>query len=596
MTYPLLFKINTHIPGFFSTDEPFAALWDSWRIKYSFSNHISLRYTPLIAYPFGVDLYNAGFFAYLWMGIICILSILTNHVITYNIQVLLNFILCAFFTYLLVLYLTKNRLSAFFSGVIFAFCPYQFVRSWQHLGLTYNQWLALVLFSAFWLKEEDSKKSTLIFLASILLAFSFDWSVMYFTTVILFTFFVYFIYCDRKMLFNREDPSFIKRVRYFKKACVIIIASFFMLSVQFYPLIKRILTASAASPLAYNFYRRPFEDLFVQSAKLLSYFLPAPVHPLFGKFTEQFIGSSLYGESLTEHALYLGWVPLILSFVAFRRWRRKRKEVHKLGTVPLGMSPYHREDFYIGFFILLAIVAWFFSQPPWWKIGPIKIYMPSFFMYKILPMFRAYCRFGIMVMLAIAVLAGFGLKFVLGRFKTQKAKIAITCLFTGLVLFEFWNWPPYKVIDVSKVPAVYYWLKEQPGDFAIAEYPIDTNGANVMYMFYQTKHDKKMINGTIPGTYPNKIAKAITKLSDSKTTKVLKWMGVKYILVHREDYLKTELIEEIEELDKIPKIPGLKFIKDFPAQECPEKDIKCTQEIGPIDVYEVIAQPIKPEL
>ena len=49
--------------------------------------------------------------------------------------------------------------------------------------------------------------------------------------------------------------------------------------------------------------------------------------------------------------------------------------------------------------------------------------MPSFFMYKILPMFRAYCRFGIVVELAVAVLAGFGLKFFLRDLSHREQKL-----------------------------------------------------------------------------------------------------------------------------------------------------------------------------
>ena len=204
-------------------------------------------------------------------------------------------------------------------------------------------------------------------------------------------------------------------------------------------------------------------------------------------------------------------------------------------------------------------------------------------------MFRAYCRFGIVVMLSVAVLAGFGLKFILEKFKTQKSKVAIACLFSGLVLFEFWNWPPYKVIDFSKVPAVYYWLKEEPGDFSIAEYPLDADSPNEMYKFYQTKHEKKIINGTIPGTHANKVAQTIRKLSQPQTAQVLKWMGVKYALVHRQDYIDTGLVDDSEELNKIPQNSRLKFIKSFSSQECPKKDIMCIQKTGQIDVYEVVA-------
>jgi hypothetical protein len=321
----------------------------------------------------------------------------------------------------------------------------------------------------------------------------------------------------------------------------------------------------------------------------LSYLLPAVVHPLFGRFTESFVGTPLYGLSFTEHTLYLGWIPLILAFFVFQRWRKDKKQ----NNLASGLKD--RDKFYIGFFLFLAITAWLFSQPPWWSLGSVKIFTPSFFMYKILPMFRAYCRFGIVVMLAVAILAGYSLKFILERFSIQKVKIAVTTLFCGLVLFEFWNYPPFRVIDLSKAPEVYYWLKAQPGDFVIAEYPLDIIGPNVKYMFCQTRHEKKIINGSIPNTYANNLAKTITKLSQQKTAGVLKWMEVRYVLVHRDGYLKTDLVEDREELEKIPSNLGLKFVKSFSAQKCPQENIMCIQETGPIDVYEVITGPIEPK-
>ncbi len=73
-------------------------------------------------------------------------------------------------------------------------------------------------------------------------------------------------------------------------------------------------------------------------------------------------------------------------------------------------------------------------------------------------------------------------------------------------------------------------------------------------------------------------------------------MGVKYVLVHRQDYMDTGLVDDTEELNKIPQNSGLKFIKTFPTQECPQKDIMCVQRTGPIDVYKVVSSPIKPEV
>ncbi|MBU4346284.1 MAG: YfhO family protein, partial [Candidatus Omnitrophica bacterium] len=536
----------------------------------------------------------SGFTTYLWSGILFCLSVFTTPILTYNLQVVSNFLLSAFITYLLVAYLTKNRLSAIFSGIIFAFCPYQLMRAWQHFGLTYNEWIPLSLLAAVLLKDKPDKTKKIFFLISIVLLFSFDYTITYLGVITLIVFCVYILFYNWRIKFFKQKSLLVSDLMYLKRLIILGFISFIILLPQFFPIIKNLFgPASGALASDFNLYHRPFEHLFDMAAKPLSYFLPAAVHPVLGKFTEQFIGSSLYGLSFTEHTLYLGWTPLILSFIAFRRWRRRRKQYQR--QFPKSEDSPFREDFYIGFFILLAIVAWLFSQAPWWNLGPIKIYMPSFFMYKILPMFRAYCRFGIVVMFAIALLAGFGLKFILEKFKSRRTKIIITSLFCGLVLFEFWNWPPYKVIDVSKVPAVYYWLKGQAENFVIAEYPLDTSSPSEKYKFYQTTHEKKIINFTIPGTYAHELAKSLTRLSDPYTAGVLKWLGVKYALVHRGDYLKTELIDEIEELKRIPKNRGLKLIKSFSAEDC-SQNIRCTRETGPIDVYEVAALPIKPKI
>lgn len=590
MTFPLIFNFATNIQGFFSTDETYGVLWDSWRIKHSFLNSLSLKSTDLMAYPFGINIYSSPYFASGWLFLHHLLSITTNPILSYNIQSVFNLFTSAFFVYLLVFYLSQSYSSGVFSAIIFAFCPYQFVRIWQHLGLSYSQLIPLVLFASIILKEKESIRASFLFLFCLLLILSFDLSIAYMSMVTIVAFFVFIIVDYFAKRREKKEASLL--FKYFKKVLILFFISLIIVFPQFINVFKNIILKAgmdrAAS--AFNIYHRPFNDLFSQSARPLSYFLPAVVHPIFGRFSEQFIGSPLYGVSFTEHTLYLGWTPLILAFIAFRRGKKEkdsRVASHKSKV---------NESFYLGFFVFLAIAAWLFSQPPWWNIFGFKLYMPSFFMYKILPMYRAYCRFGIVVMLAIAVLAGFGLKSILERFKSKRVKLALTCLFSGLVLFEFWNWPPYKVIDVSKVPAVYYWLKEQSEDFAIVEYPLDADSPNEMYKFYQTAHEKKIINGTIPGTYANKVAQSITKLSDLKTTRLLKWMGVRYALVHREAYLKTELIEEIEELNKIHQNPGLKFIKGFPSQDCPKKNIICVQETGPIDVYEVISSPIEPEV
>jgi hypothetical protein len=572
-TFPLLTNPNKFIPGFYSSDEPFSVLQGFWWLKYSSLHHLPWTNEFITAYPFGIQ-HSLVYKLPLWFYVSKFISSISNEVQAYNLPLVFNLIASWLSMLLLVRHLTKNLYLGFFSGAIFALCPYQFARLWQHFALTFTEFMPLYILALIKVYENKRYKDIILCLLVFLLQISFELHYAFFSIVATLCF---------TLIVERQSNRFsLLKVYLFLIVGIAIVS----IAAIFNPLLKTFSSVNLGTPSAYSVVR-PFEDLFAQSARPLSYFLPAIMHPVFWVFTEQFIGTPLYGTSLTEHTLYLGWIPLILAFVAFRHWKRNRK----LRVINYNLPT---ADFYIVFFISLAIIAWLFSQPPWWSFGPLKLYMPSFFIYKILPMFRAYCRFGIMVMLAVAVLAGFGLKFILEKFKVGSAKIGIGILFLCLVLFEFWNYPPFKIIDVSKVPQAYYWLKDQPDDCVIAEYPLDIIGPNELYKLYQTRHEKRIINGTIPQTYAHAVAESITKLSNFRTAGVLKWMSVKYVFVHRNSYLESGLVEDREELSNIHSNSGLKFIRTFPAQGCPRDDIICAQKTGPIDVYEVVTMPIEP--
>lgn len=57
--------------------------------------------------------------------------------------------------------------------------------------------------------------------------------------------------------------------------------------------------------------------------------------------------------------------------------------------------------------------------------------------------------------------------------------------------------------------------------------------------------------------------------------------------------MKTDLIEDKEDMERIPQNPGLRFVKSFPPQECPDPKLICVQKTGPIDVYEVAAEAME---
>ncbi len=554
VTFPLAFNMNSHIAGCSISNEPFSSIWGAWWLKFSFANNISAESTFFWGYPFGVDVYANRPINFIFTFTNFILSLVFSPIATYNIQIVGSIFLTAFFTYLLANYITKNKLSSIVAGITFGFCPYIIVHSWQLMAETFLWPIPFLLWSGFRLREENKLYLKVIFVACFAFS-SINFGVAYYSAFIMGIFLVY-------LMGNWKINK-----RYLGGMVVLLSVAFVILIPQILQIVSASGSHVGSSPSAFNPYHRPFDDLFNQAARPLSYFLPTVYHPLFGSFTEKFAGSSFYGKSLIEHALYLGWVPLVLGVLTFSLWKKKQ-----------GFS--EQERFYIGFFVILSIAAWFFSQPPWWRWGPFRIFMPSYFMYKILPMFRAYCRFGVVVMFSLAMLVGFGMKFILERLKADKLKISTTILFVLLVLFEFMNYPPSKVIDLTQYPKVYDWVKVQPEEIVIAQYPLDLDGQNAKYNFYQTIHQKRMVNGTVPGSRANKILHKIENLGDEDSAGILSWLGADFVLLNVKWYKDNDDIEEGKKIEGISVNNGLRFVRKF----------------DDIEVYQVIAESLDPNI
>lgn len=593
VTHPLIFKMRSHI--YASPGDPYSALWMFWWLKYARINHISFLFCPLIATPFGVSF--AQFVKYpFWETLYPLLSIPFGEVFTYNLVVLLSFSLSAITTYFLVLYFTKNKPASMVSGILYAFCPFHFAHAAQHIGLANIQWIPLYLLTLFKLTENRTyKNGFFVALAfSLCLALS-DYYLAYFAVVST----LLFIFYGMGYVWRRRGCRLqIAGLRSGLKTFKVILATILIASVIVLPLVystlKLILTSVQA--LSPSEYIRPLRDLFSNSARPLGYLLPSQSNPFFGNYTRGFVKTHFYGAHLTEHTLYLGWVGIVLSIVAIREWRRRNREQRAESRERRA----ERETLYsklqaqssnlqdqgsriqqgVGFFLLYGLAALLLSRSPYIVIGGFKILFPSYFMYKIAPMFRVYARFGILVMLSVAVLAGIGLANILNRITTPKKRRIFLVLIGLLVVLEFAPSLPAPMIDATIPPPVYQWIAEQPGDFAIAEYPLEDYIGSSDCLFYQRMHKKRLINGALPGSHADKVRKSVTNILDPKTPGVLNYLGAKYVIFHPERHLRSEDVEIIGAVPDISKQKGLRLIKDFEEAR----------------VYKIVAEPIEPTI
>ncbi|MFH2138274.1 MAG: DUF3108 domain-containing protein [Candidatus Omnitrophota bacterium] len=560
-TFPVILKLNSAFYG--TATDPLAWMWNFWWMKYSNLKGLDLVFCNMLAYPFGLKI-PALFPA--WGPINKCLAMLTGEVAAYNLQIITSFFLAGVAMYMLVFYFTKNRLASFFSGVVFMLCPYHFARSWDHLGLSNMHWMVFYIRSLFIVIKEKTYKSAII--CGLCLGLISHLSNLYYLYFMLIFSSIFIIYWLGYGLIINKKVQIKDCFKTIKVAIIAVIIALIMI-LPHINVIKKSLALSSEVEFNVKDVSRPFGQLFADSARPLNYFLPTEYHPILGKITKIFINTPLYGEnSGGEQSLYLGIIPLMLAFFGYRQWQNKKKA---LKTTPM-------EDFVSSFFSIAFFVFMIFSFSPYWGIkNGVLIPFPSYFLYEIFPMFRNYARMGVLVMVCVCVLAGFGLKYYLEKISAQRKKLAVVSILCCIVLLEFLNFPPFRTTDVSDVSPAYLWLKDQPDDIVIAEYPIDADGRQ--YLFNQRVHHKSMINGAVPGTYAYEVMEKIVDVNAEKTAGILGFLGAKYLVMHEDKYTNYDGGVILGQIPDLSSNTGYVLVKDF----------------GNKKIYEITAKVVDPK-
>lgn len=169
--------------------------------------------------------------------------------------------------------------------------------------------------------------------------------------------------------------------------------------------------------------------------------------------------------------------------------------------------------------------------------------------YKLLPMLsaiRAPVRFGYLAILAVAVLAGFGLVEVRRRLPVRARALVLGAVFV-LITLESLAAPLY-LTRFGGIPRIYRWLRSEP-NAVVAELPLPTSRfvfVNAQYMLYSTEHWKPMVNGYsgfVPRSYYTHLA-ALAGFPNQPSLDVLHSLGVTHVFVHREQ-LSSAANEEL---------------------------------------------------
>ncbi len=519
-----------------------------------------------------------------------------NLILCYNLLFLSTFVLSGLGTYLLVRDLTASRSAAFVAGLIYAFAPYR-LGQFSHLQVMSSQWMPFALFG-FHRFFEQRAKSALLGASAALVAQNLSCGYYVF-------FFVPFAIAY--ILFE-VGSRHLWRDRSIWIALTLAAVGVAAATVPF--LLPYLELRRLGMP------PRSLEEVIGYSADVYSYFtahgahrlyaerlraFPKPEGDLFMGFVPLVLGS--LGVGAHVRSLWQGasraprpakpWVvPAAATVVA--------ATLLLLINIPLtgglqtafaGISLRVRSGVRPLVLLLLALAVWAWYSPRlrsilrgtpgsalgfyaaalaasvWMSLGPAPqtMGMPMrdpglyLFFYEYVPGFdalRVPARFGMVFMLFLAVLAGFGAQYL----ERSVRRGAVLVLLLGLVFLVEVNAAPINLNgtedsaglarpDAYVLPGpatfdIYRAASSLPPDVLIAELPFGDNAYDLRYMYYSTTHWRRLLNG-YSGTFPpwyvgaQQILGSVPNSHLDEARQFLATAGVTHVIVHERGFLEN---------------------------------------------------------
>jgi hypothetical protein len=369
----------------------------------------------------------------------------------YNWLILLSFPLSAAAAYLLARHLALSPAGATLAAFAYAFSPFHIAHAAYHPHIAQTQWIPLYLLALWRCLDAASPMAVgLLAAAAAAVALSNFYGGLIAAVITPIAVAAYWL------LARRGQPQA-------GRDLAITLAGVGLIAASAGAYAWYAAGAVVAEPAAFAF---PRADLFRYSAKWWGYLVPPVQHPLLGSAIRDLWESAGVREGLLEQQVSLGWGVVSLGFIAIAGWlNRDRHPAMRVG-VPVLVS--------------VALAALVCSLSPERTIGAFTFIRPSALLYEILPMFRSYARFGVVVQLMAVLLAGIGVDH-LRRIGTRPAHIAGLAL-VALAAGEYAVSPPALWRDILPTRA-HRWVVQQPGHVqALDCVPLTAESASVPWL------------------------------------------------------------------------------------------------------------------
>lgn len=513
LTIVLTFPLILHMNDWLNAGDSSLNTWIlAWGVHSLTTDPLNL-FNANMFYPFTQN--TLAFSEHLFADVLIafpVILITHNPVLAYNLILILSFILSGYGMFLLIDYYIKDKYSAFIVGIIFAFCTIRFAH-FGHLQLLTVQWIpfALLYLDKF-LHGGRYKDLTLLYVFYVLQVLS-SWYLAFYTTIVIGAYIFSIFILNKEIYGNLSQRSY-----------------------QLKLILALTCSAATVAPFAIPYFQVAQEYGFERSLAEVSSF-SADV----GDYFLTMIGNLIYGSISTpiqlnrnfcEHSLFPGITAIILALYGIFCFKKfKINNQNKVGMFFLGGE---KRDIFIFILILSFILS--LGYPLHFFGHIINIDLPYKFFWEFLPGFKSMrvpSRFGIIFMLSLSVLAGYGLNRLI-KFRSHKFVIAVIIML--FILVENLYIPvAFETTPVGQeIPDVYKWLGNDTNKFAIVEIPIGNLWYDSRYSYFSTYHWKSLVNGYSgfsPDYYPE-ISSIIQTFPSNDSINTLQKIGVKYVILH----------------------------------------------------------------
>ena len=523
LNYPLLLNLNTHVVGR-PIDDTFEVLWQlSAARRAIFETHTNPFYAPNVFYPQGW--YTASGAQPAWyLALLSPLTAVVGSVAAYNLVALSTFVAGAFGVYWVARGLTGRAAAGLIAGCAYIAAPVFTLRLGGHLHtllamafLPYAAGATLRALGAGTPAGTGAPARRWVVLAGVFLA----------ATILSHWYFLFIATIPLAGLALAAHSALTWRARLGRLlalglVALVLVAPALLLTVQ----ARRAMLPGGGTYL--------LSDAELQGFSPDYLFGPNPLHPLWRDSA-----GALFPVGGEWDVVSLGYAAVALAIIGLLTapWRQTRPWV-VMGLIAfvLGLGPVLR---WRGQSVAVAVpprlaeaLAPLLRDTHPLPAGRVPILLPDFLLYYVVPFYssiRVWSRFAVPLTLVVALLAGFGAAWLLGK---GRGGALLAVALGGLIVFEGLIVPyrDFTPVSVHDRP-VNAWLAARPEGTVIIEYPLPW--VNAVAMYSQSLHGQRVVNGIMSFT-PTFLAEAGAQLGEwpnAAALPVLRRWGVGYVVV-----------------------------------------------------------------